>query len=80
MRTMENEIKIISDREQKEYLPQCPVQVQKNTITEENGKRQLKISVVPCTDRTSLRCRLTLQFTDARRADAGTDTVTVPAG
>ncbi|MBQ8642161.1 MAG: leucine-rich repeat domain-containing protein [Clostridia bacterium] len=77
---MENEIKIISDREQKEYLPQCPVQVQKNTITEENGKRQLKISVVPCTDRTSLRCRLTLQFTDARRADAGTDTVTVPAG
>jgi len=40
---MENEkttdIKLISDREQKEYLPLCPVQVQKNTITEKDGKR-----------------------------------------
>lgn len=75
MKRMENEkttdIKIISDREQKEYLPQCPVQIQKNTITEEDGKRILKISAAPCTDKTPLTCIITLQFTDARRADAG---------
>ena len=74
---MENEIKIISDREQKEYLPLCPVQVQKNTITEENGSRTLQITLGACTDKTPLRCRLTLQFTDARRAPAGTEEVTV---
>jgi len=67
-----NEIKIISDREQKEYLPLCPVQVQRNTITEENGKRLLQITIGACTDKSPLRCRLTLQYTDARRAPAGT--------
>jgi len=77
---MDNEIKIISDREQKEYLPCCPVQVKQNTVTEENGTRQLKIVIVPCTDRTPMQCRLTLSFTDARRADAGTEEVTVPVG
>ena len=81
---MENEnkadIKIISDREQKEYLPLCPVQVQKNTITEEDGKRILQVTVTPCTDKTPLRCRLTLDFTDARRAAAGTDSVLLTPG
>lgn len=81
---MENEknteIKIISDREQKEYLPLCPVQVQKNTITEENGKRTLQIGIGACTDKTPLRCRLTLTFTDARRAAAGTEEVTLFLG
>ncbi|MBR4961443.1 MAG: leucine-rich repeat domain-containing protein [Clostridia bacterium] len=81
---MENEkttdIKLISDREQKEYLPLCPVQVQKNTITENEGKRMLQVSVTPCTDKTPLRCRLTLHFTDARRADAGTDSVHLTLG
>lgn len=73
------DIKIISDREQKEYLPLCPVQVQKNTITEEEGKRVLRVAVTPCTDKTSLSCRLTLQFTDARRAAAGeSEAVLVP--
>lgn len=72
-----NGIKIISDREQKEYLPLCPVQVQKNTITEENGKRILQITMGACTDKTPLRCRLTLQYTDARRAPAGTEEVTL---
>ena len=73
------DIKIISDREQKEYLPLCPVQVQKNTITEEEGKRVLRVVITPCTDKTSLFCRLTLQFTDARRASAGeSEAVLVP--
>lgn len=72
------EKKIISDREQKEYLPFCPIQVKRNTITEENGTRTLQILVTPCTDKTSLRCRMTVFFTDARRADCGREEITLP--
>lgn len=71
------EKKIISDREQKEYLPLCPVQVKRNTITEDNGTRTLQLQITACTDKTPLRCRLTLFFTDARRADCGKTEITV---
>ncbi len=72
---MENEIKIerkiISDREQKEYLPLCPVQVKRNMVTEEGGKRFWQVTITPCTNVTPLRVRLKVQFTDARRVSAG---------
>lgn len=74
----QEEKKIISDREQKEYLPLCPVQVKRNTITEEDGKRILHLQVTACTDKTPLHCHLTVFFTDARRADVGTEEITLP--
>ncbi len=71
---MENENKtkkIISDREQQEYLPLCPVQVKRNTFTEEAGIRTLQVSITPCTHQTPLRVKLKVSFTDARRAAIG---------
>ncbi len=68
---MDTENKIISDREQKEYLPLCPVQIKRNTVTEEGGSRSLQIAITPCTDASPLRLQLKITFADARRAPAG---------
>jgi len=68
---MDNGIRIISDREQKEYLPDCPAQVIHNTITEDKKRRLLQVTLVPCTASAELTVHITVFFTDARRVEVG---------
>jgi len=75
-----NPCKLISDREQTEYLPLCPAIIHKHVITETNGNRELTVYSYPCTEQKPLVLTLSVTCMDMRRSCVGKFTAQVACG
>lgn len=78
----ENEnIKIVSDRAQKEWIPGCPVQVKQIRITRENNVLSAHITSVPCGGFAIRDYTADIEYTGAKRQNVGkSEAVTLSAG
>ena len=78
----ENEnIKIVSDRPQKEWIPGCPVQVKQIRIVRENDALSMVVTSVPCGGFSIKNYTADIEYTGAKRQSVGvTETAVLTAG